>query len=106
MNSCLCWSGRHETEVADQLRHPPRRGPQHDLIGFADLEQFAAIEHGQAVGEGLGVGELVSDQHGGHGPLRHQGTHQVGEGPAQAGVQSGVGLVEQQGVAVGEQQAP
>jgi len=38
--------GRHETQVADQLGHAPRGGPQHDLIRRTDLEQLAAVEDG------------------------------------------------------------
>ena len=35
-----------ETQVADQLGNARRRGPQHDLIRRADLEQLAAVEDG------------------------------------------------------------
>jgi hypothetical protein len=69
------------------------------------LEDLAAVEDGQPAGEGLGVGQVVGDQDRRHGLLRHQGAHQGGQAPPQAGVQPGEGLVEQQGVAAGEQQA-
>ena len=63
------------------------------------------VDHGQAVGEGLGIGEFVGDEDGGDGPVHDQKANQVGERAAQARVQARVGLVEEQRVAVGKEQA-
>ncbi len=96
---------RHKAKVADQLRRPVRRRPQHHLIRRAFLQQLTAVQDREPVGEGLRVRELVRDQYGGHPTCGHQPGDQVRQRAAQAGVQAGERLVEQQGVAGRKQQA-
>ena len=96
---------RHKAKVADQFRRPARRRAEHHLVRRAVLQQLTAVQYREPVGEGLRVRELVRDQYGGHRTRGHQPGDQVGQPAAQAGVQAGERLVEQQGVAGREQQA-
>ena len=96
---------RHKAKVADQLGGAPGRRAQHHLIGRPDLQQLAAVQDREPVRERLRVGQFVRDQHGRHVARDHQRDHQVSQGAAQVRVQAGVGLVEEQRVAAGEQQA-
>ncbi len=70
------------------------------------MQQLAAVENRKPVGERLRIGQLVRHQDGRHLPLVDQPDHQVGEHPPQGGVQPAVGLIQQQRLAVREQQPP
>ncbi len=98
---------RHETQVADQFGDPAagrppdhrRRPPQ------PAAAPLLASSTGDPVGERLRLGQFVRDEDDGDVPVRGQRAHQVRQYPPQPGVQAGVGLVEQQRLAPGEQQA-
>ena len=95
-----------ERAVADQLRHPACGGRRHHLGGRADLQDPPAVQDRHPVREGLGGLELVGHQHGRHLPDGDQVPHQLGQVTAQARVQPGVRLVEEQRVTAAGQQPP
>ncbi len=99
-------AGRHEPQVANQLSHPPRGGTPDDFVRGTGLQQAAAVNHSEPVGERLRLGKLVRYQHRRHLPCGDELADQAGEQPPKAGIQPGVGLIEQQRVAVREQQPP
>ena len=64
------------------------------------------VQDRHPVREGLGGVELVGHQHRRHPPGGDQVRHQLGQVTAEARVQPGVGLVEEQGVTAAGQQPP
>lgn len=98
--------GWHESCVPDKLGHPPRGWPANHLGWRPDLQQLALVEHRQPVRERLRFGQFVRHQYGRGTTLLDQRDHQLSQVAAEAGVQAGVGLVEQQRVAASQQQPP
>ena len=99
-----CARQRHEAPVADQFGHPAGRGRRHHLGRGPGLQDLPVVQDRHLVRERLRGLELVGHQHGRHLPGRDQLADQVGEVAPEAGVQPGVGLVQQQRVTPAGQQ--
>ena len=97
-------AGQH-VGLAEELGHPARAGAVVDLLGRAGLDHAPVAQHGDRVGQRERLGLVVGDEQGaGAGGAQDRGDL-TAQRLAQAGVERGERLVEQDHLGVGRERA-